>query len=450
MKFFSILGLAALPALASAWLFEPSAMSVDRHHSLSDKHRAKKIEGLCDTVDQEAGYIDIGDGKNIFYWYFDSRNDPSNDPVMIWFTGGPGCSSAVALFHENGPCHIQEDNKTTKPNPYSWTNKANVLWIDQPAGVGFSYGPEDDRNENDVADDMITFLTVFFESYPEIKHRQFFIFGESYGGHYVPAVAARVQIWNKNAKSEDEKINLVGIGIGNGLTDPLHQYPEYPEYAYKNHVKPLVSKDEYESMKGSVSTCSAFIKRCQGGSSVSCFLAYTYCNMELMQPPMKKGINQYDVREQCEVKPLCYDFSDVETFLNSDDVQKELGVDQSWTSCNFDINRNFMFDFMREFEKMVADSLADGVRVLIYAGDCDWICNWMGNLAWVKVLDWEHKEEWNKSEFEKWSVGGKPAGEKISSNNLTFLRVYEAGHMVPMNQPEAALQMFNEFLDGDL
>jgi hypothetical protein len=69
-----------------------------------------------------------------FYWMFESRSDPANDPLVVWLTGGPGCSSILALFFENGPCSIHEDGQSTKPNPFGWNDRANVIWVDQPAG----------------------------------------------------------------------------------------------------------------------------------------------------------------------------------------------------------------------------------------------------------------------------------------------------------------------------
>ena len=69
-----------------------------------------------------------------FYWFFESRSDPANDPLIIWLTGGPGCSSTLALLGENGPCSVNDDATGTVTNPYSWNSKANILWLDQPVG----------------------------------------------------------------------------------------------------------------------------------------------------------------------------------------------------------------------------------------------------------------------------------------------------------------------------
>jgi len=83
------------------------------------------------------GFINISDSSDIFYWYFPSLNDPKNDPLVFWLTGGPGCSSIVALFYENGPFKILNDLNLDKNN-FTWSNNSNIVFVDQPVGTGYS------------------------------------------------------------------------------------------------------------------------------------------------------------------------------------------------------------------------------------------------------------------------------------------------------------------------
>lgn len=148
--------------------------------------REKDVTGLCGRTKSGAGYvtIDSATDKNYFYWYFNSRSKPSTDPVILWMTGGPGCSSELALLHENGPCELNKAGTATLENIYGWNNKANIVYIDQPADVGFSYGTQAgwDHNEKQVSQDMYTFLQGFFQKHPEWLSNEFYVFGESYGG----------------------------------------------------------------------------------------------------------------------------------------------------------------------------------------------------------------------------------------------------------------------------
>jgi cathepsin A (carboxypeptidase C) len=189
-------------------------------------------DSLCDSVDQIAGYFNLTThDAHYFFWFFESRNDPANDPVILWMTGGPGCSSQVALFAENGPCKVNKLGLDTETNPYSWNNNASVIYIDQPAGTGFSYGKGWDHDEDGVSADMYDFLQQFFQTYPQYSKLSFNVFGESFAGHYVPAVTHKIWANNQNLPSGAVEINLKGVAVGNGLTDPYTQFAYYPEMA---------------------------------------------------------------------------------------------------------------------------------------------------------------------------------------------------------------------------
>merc|ERR1711972_362578 len=102
--------------------------------------------------------------------------------------------------------------------------------------------------------------------------------------------------------------------------------------------------------------------------------------------------------------------------------------------------------WMKNYHTKIPDMLADDIRVLIYAGDVDYICNWLGNKKWALALDWPHKGEFNSEADKPFMVDGQQAGRIRSSNGLSFVQVYQAGHMVPMDQPAAALVMLNAFI----
>jgi cathepsin A (carboxypeptidase C) len=409
-------------------------------------------EGFCDTTKQMSGYfkIDGSKSKNYFYWFFESRNDPKNDPFIIWLTGGPGCSSMLALLGENGPCTVNDD-LSLKRNEFSWNTKANIMWIDQPIGVGFSYGDksEYDTDEKMVGDDMFHFLQEFFQAHPEYQKQQFYVFGESYAGHYVPAIAHRVYVGNKN--KEGLHINLQGLGIGNGLTDPQVQYKYYPDMAYNNtyNVKAVPHK-VYLAMKAAVPVCTKMISVCQTHDQ-ACLAAQMFCNAALVAPYSASGLNVYDVREKCKHFPMCYDFSNIEKFLRLESTLKNLNVDKhsaKWTSCNMAVHAGFSYDWMKNFGNLVADMLEGGIRTIIYAGDADYIVNWMGCKAWTLALDWSKKAEFLAAPDNDWLVEGKKAGKIRNAGKFTFLQVFEAGHMVPLNQPKNSLVMLETFTTG--
>ncbi|TDH67060.1 hypothetical protein CCR75_007933 [Bremia lactucae] len=407
-------------------------------------------EDFCDSTKQLSGYFKISGSKskNYFYWFFESRGGPSTDPLIIWLTGGPGCSSILALLMENGPCSVNDD-LTLKRNPSSWTERANVMWIDQPVGVGFSYGDrsEYDTSEKEVGDDMFHFLQEFFVAKPEYQKLPFYVFGESYAGHYVPAIAHRIFRGNQQMEGS-VKINLAGFGIGNGLTDPEVQYKYYPDMAYNNtYGVKAVSYPVYMAMKAAVSPCRNMIRSCQT-TKVACLAAQTFCNAALVAPYSASGLNVYDVRSKCEHFPMCYDFSHVEAFLNLESTLKKLHISPKsakWKSCNMEVHAGFTFDWMKNFQQLVPPMLEAGIRGLVYAGDADFIVNWMGCKAWTLELPWSQHLEFLAAEDKAWTVEGKKAGRIRQVGPLAFQQVFEAGHMVPMNQPKNALAMLKAF-----
>jgi cathepsin A (carboxypeptidase C) len=416
---------------------------------------------LCDpSVNQTAGYLKASFNSNYFFWLFESKSNPATDPLIMWLSGGPGCSSQLALFGENGPCTVSDDGKSTKLNPYSWHMNANVMWVDQPAGVGFStsIGTHDEAG---VASNMYTFLQNFFKEFPQYQKSEFHIFGESYAGHYVPAISHK--IWQMNKAGNGIKIPLAGIAIGNGLTNPEEQYKWYAEMGHTGAQKEgghapagVIPAVEYAAMTAATPACIASIKACNDPGSLNttaaCLASYEGCNLMSEIPYELTGKNPYDMRIKCEKPPLCYDFSNVETYLNSADVQTALGVKKTWGSCNKAVTLLFAYagDWMKRWDQVIPDMLADGIRTLIYAGDVDYICNWLGNMKWTMALDWPHKSDFNAATNRDYQIDAKTVAKVRSSNGLTFMQIFEAGHMVPRDQPAVALQMVKDHLANKL
>lgn len=416
--------------------------------------------GTCgDTEASTAGYFSTAtEGTNYFYWQFASRNDPVNDPVFFWFTGGPGCASTLALLSENGPCKMDIEAGVPKYNPYSWTNNATGVWVDQPAGAGFSYSTtgNTDHNEAQVSADMVQFLQNFFRANPALQKNEVFIFGESYGGHYAPSIAYAVWKNNQDLPAGDVHINLSGVGVGNGLTDPSIQYQYYPEMAYNYSISklgyPVVNLQTYQGMEAAVPTCVQLTNQCQTDTN-QCPTAQSYCNDFLLGPYENTGLNPYDIRETCEYPPLCYDMTPMTNWYNEPSVQQALGIaaqNITWAPCNFVVNEGFSSDWSKDFQQLLPPMMASGIRVLIYAGDVDFVCNWLGNHAWTQALQWPGNAGFNAARASKWYLDGLAVGTIQHYETLTFTRVFNAGHMVPQDQPAAALDLVNKFMYNKL
>jgi cathepsin A (carboxypeptidase C) len=224
--------------------------------------------------------------------------------------------------------------------------------------------------------------------------------------------------------------------------------------AFKNsHGIKVIDESTYNGMKSAEPACTAGIHECNGGegmlNSFACQAAFLGCNAALTSPYRMTGLNPYDIRKPCGDNPLCYDFSHVEKFMNLDSTKQALHVDAhnpKWQTCNMMVNMEFHTDWMKDFSGYVADLLNDGIPALIYAGDLDFICNYLGNKAWTMELEWNHGAEFKAAEDKDWNDG---AGLARTAGGLTFLQVYDAGHMVPSDQPEHALTMITQFMNGE-
>ncbi|KAL6761011.1 Alpha/Beta hydrolase protein [Haematococcus lacustris] len=380
----------------------------------------------------------------MFYFYFEARHRPESAPVVLWMTGGPGCSSELAVLFENGPYTLTA-NGTLEENEFGWDTYHHMIYVDQPINTGFSYS-DDPRDrvygEDMVGEDMLDFLRAFYQARPELQELPLYITGESYAGHYVPAVAHRVFLANKN--QEGPAINFKGLAIGNGLTNPAIQFNAYGDFALQNG---LISSMTRSVMSFLFPLCSIASTLCDSTNwSWLCDLGVNYCMSTQFQPILvaNPDINVYDILRKCE-GPLCYDFSAADSFLNSKATQKALGVDKPWVSCDMDVYQDFTSDWLHRFDTVLPDMLADGIRVQIYAGDLDLICNYLGNRRWVDALEWSQSTDWATAEDQEWSVKGFPAGQVTEVGPLSFVKVFMAGHMVPMDQPLHSLAHITAF-----
>ncbi|KAJ7022403.1 serine carboxypeptidase [Mycena alexandri] len=441
------------------------------HPAFAEYSLRLKKPTLCDdSVKQYSGYLDIAEDKHLFFWFFESRGSPSDDPLVMWLNGGPGCSSTTGLLFELGPCTINktEDGTVfTSHNPHSWNQNANVIFLDQPAMVGYSYSSNKTapvKTTPEAAKDVYAFLQLFVRRFDEYATRPFHIAAESYGGHYAPNIASIVHRKNKEliqAPSSDLlRINLQSIMLGNALTDPLIQMPSVVGYACDGPFAVFDrNSKECHTLRRRAPICERLIKTCYAlDNRASCMPATVFCWGALWGVLDGANRNFYDVRMPCNrtENPLCYEEIDwVENYMNLPEVKKALGVDPrapEYTACNMEMNQDFALqgDGMRNTKKLLTEIVDEGIRLLVYAGNVDMMCNYMGEAQWIEQLPSTHKDAFGEAPFLPWTVSDRPAGVVRSvgkgAGNITYLTVYEAGHMVPHDQPEAALDMLNKWI----
>ncbi|QRV90103.1 Serine carboxypeptidase [Ceratobasidium sp. AG-Ba] len=420
--------------------------------------RAKRTIEFCDpTVNVYTGYLDVNFGaRHLFFYFFESRNNPDSDPVVMWLNGGPGCSSATGLFAELGPCIIREPPGIggTEWNPHSWNDQANLLFLDQ-------YGQIVETTE-EAAKDVHTFVTIFLETFDGLKGRDFHLASESYGGRYIPVFAAEILDRNQRAHlSGFTPVNLKSVMIGNGVTEFKTMYESYYKIQCRNiSMAPVQEIGRCISMEKQLRRClDLFQTECIDRlDHVGCGLAASYCDSNIYNSFFTTGRNPYDMSKPCSpekaVSFKCYTFKEhIAEFLDRPETRRVLGVDPSignFTGCSEQVSGGFYnrLDLFHPTQDYVLGLLERGVRVLVYAGTYDYVCNWLGNYNWVTELDWTGKEQFRASDFRGWFVDGGLVGSVKSGGGLTFATVDAAGHMVPYDKPKESLVMVNRWLSG--
>ncbi|SAM08480.1 hypothetical protein [Absidia glauca] len=331
----------------------------------------------------------------------------------------------VGLWQELGPCKQDADTGT---NPYSWNKYSNLLFFDQPAGVGFSFGEDNVISSQTGAEPSYNLLVQFLTRYSKYAQAPVHFFGESYAGHYIPVYADFILQQNERVRQgilDHPLIHLETIGIGNGWTNPRLQMEAYPTMACDSSYGPIAPESTCERMRSNLPACLRKIDRChETEQNGDCSVAESYCNTHVTSLFDEAGKSYYDVRAITNVPP------GYASLLNSTATKGQIGAIGAYQECSDKVYDRFFLtgDSIRNTDGYVANLLNRGIRVLIYAGDADYICSWYGNYAWTDALEFKGQENYQSQAMAPWIVDGVESGQMKTGGNLTFIRVYEAGH----------------------
>ncbi|KAF0698428.1 Aste57867_10957 [Aphanomyces stellatus] len=424
---------------------------------------AGPASSFCDPhVHHEFGYVSLHESRShYFYALFESRSKHrATDPLIIYLEGGPGASSLWTMFNHNGPCTIGSDLNSTTYNPYSWTSNANVLWLDQPTGVGFSHGlhQHSHRRDVDIGPLVYGFLLSWLRDHPAYMSRPLFIAGHLFGGYLAPAAAHYILAQEANT-SQESTINLSGIIIASGITDAIVQYPSLVDVVAANAYNlTLVQTNQLETFRASAAKLKHLLVACQAtskDSDTACVGAISVWETELLDPILHishaKMRDLLDMRQTCI--PTCPDRGRAETdeFLNLPSVQALLQVNRSFATMRPSILAAFAAVRAKSAIQFVAPLLAQGVRVLAFAGDADLVVPWTGVDAWTRQLEWLGAKAFNDdaASVAPLVVDGKVTGEvRSTAAGLSAVRVDKAGNVVSLDQPAVALALVTRFVHG--
>ncbi|KAF9592786.1 hypothetical protein IFM89_017356 [Coptis chinensis] len=420
-----------------------------------ENDRIEKLPGQPHNVDfaQYGGYVTVDEkaGRAFYYYFTEAEHSKESKPLLLWLNGGPGCSSlAYGAMQELGPFRVASDGKTLYQNPYAWNKVANVLFLESPAGVGFSYTntTSDLKNSGDkmTADDNYVFLLNWLKRFPEYKDRDFYISGESYAGHYVPQLAHNIVSHNK--LENKTAINLKGIIIGNAvindITDEKGMYEYFWTHALLSDESNLAVQ-KYCDFSPNATTANE-PKQCtdamtEADNNINPIDIYNIyaptCHLKNLTDKPKKTSGTIDP---------CSD-NYVYAYLNTPEVQIALHanvtkLNYDWEPCSDIITTwqnapSTVIPLLQEF-------MANGLRVWVFSGDTD------GRVPVTSTRYSLNKLKLPlKTKFHPWFVQGEVGGYTVVyKGDLTFATVRGAGHQVPTYQPTRALTLIKYFLDG--
>jgi len=446
---------------------------------------ADKVNGIPNydgeiNFDQYAGYITVDEshGRALFYWFVESQNSPSNDPVVLWLNGGPGCSSLDGFLYEHGPFrfdrsgtgNIFSSNDTLRSNPYSWNKVANMIYLEAPAGVGYSYSnttADYFTNDNKTAEDNYQFLINFFESYPEFAGNDFYIAGESYAGIYVPTLAYYVHMMNQ--EGGNPQINLKGILVGNGVTDEDYDAHSFTQFAYDhalyspNLYQELSDNDclegptslkcgklllEMHNQIGNVNIYDIY-KRCyeEDTKTFDESSNYSPLNLKYLGPSISHNVG---------LDPPCINNAAATQYLNMEQTRSAIHALPAtaigpWEICSDKVEYKKLYNSVLPAYEV----LTQHYRVLVYSGDSDGAVPYLGTIQWINyfesgntpIQDWRAWTVLDSGDA-GYDATAQVAGYATVYSNLNFVTVKGAGHMVPQYKPREGYSMFASFLKG--
>ncbi|XP_007533123.1 lysosomal protective protein [Erinaceus europaeus] len=452
-----------------------------RTQAAADQDEIQHLPGLAKqpSFRQYSGYLKASGSKHLHYWFVESQKDPKTSPLVLWLNGGPGCSSLDGLLTEHGPFLVQPDGATLEYNPYSWNLIANMLYLESPAGVGFSYSNDKSYGTNDteVAQSNYEALQDFFSHFPEYKNNELFLTGESYAGIYIPTLAVLVM--------QDPSMNLQGLAVGNGLSSYEQNDNSLVYFAYYHGLLGNRLWSSLQSYCCSQNKCNFYdnkdpgcqtslqeVSRIVSNSGLNIYNLYAPCaggvpgylryekDTIVVQDmgnlftslPLKRTLHQVLLRsgENVRLDPPCTNTTAPSTYLNNPYVRKALHIPEQlprWDMCNLLVNIQYRRLYQSMYSQYLKLLTTQKYRILLYNGDVDMACNFMGDEWFVDSLN-------QKMEVQRrpWLVDYGDSGEQIAGfvkefSHISFLTIKGAGHMVPTDKPQAALTMFSRFLN---
>jgi serine carboxypeptidase 1 len=400
----------------------------------------------AESADNESsGFLDIRPDASIFYWLMRASNETheyTSFPLVISLAGGPGLgSSGSSNMQRIGPV----DTKG-QPRNSTWLHHANLLFIDFPVGSGYSHvrvsGNVTVQNNSgyvssidQMGTDFVAKLKLFLLEHPEFQSIPSYIFGESYGSRY--AVAAADQI-SKLVDNNEISFNLKGIGLGGACIDIKEQIKSWPEmlhaYSFINEHEKQVLYELVDEMNDAAQKKDYMLALTHFGSFSS------------MTDNFTENLYVYNILEP----KTPYDYPD--DLMNSQAMRDKLGIPDNVTyKTNRQVKTILRDDHFVSLTDIVERLLNETyINVAVYTGQFDLITSAMGNERWVNRLAWKGSQKFLEARKTVYTRDGNgfPQVYRKWHGNLLMYTIMKSGHQIPIDQPQAAIDVLLDVMLG--
>ncbi|XP_066345718.1 serine carboxypeptidase-like 7 [Miscanthus floridulus] len=415
----------------------------------------------------ETGYVEVDEqhGVQLFYYFVRSENDPDEDPLLLWLSGGPGCSGISGLAYEIGPLQFDAQGyrggfPTLLYRPETWTKVSNIIFVDSPVGTGFSYAKTKEglqTGDTKAVKQLVIFLRKWLQDHPRFLSNPLYIAGDSYSGLIIPTLT--LEIDRSIELGEKALCSLKGYIAGNPLTDK--QFDTDGQIPFL-HGMGLVSNELYENARENCggkyspplnATCAEAVQainNCTRDINKQYILDPACPEDDLWSP---KTVAETDGMSRVMLESALLGSKCTQalyilsyTWGNDETIQESLGVRKgtigAWKRANHELLYNYEIQSVVGYHSRLATK---GYKALIYIGDHDAGITVVGTQAWIRYLNLTIVDDWRP-----WYVGGQVAGFTRSyASGLTYATVKGAGHVAPMYKTSECQKMFIRWISGD-
>jgi len=393
-----------------------------------------------EALPTKSGYLPVkpAPGSSMFYAFYEAQEPTTplpDTPLLVWLQGGPGCSSMIGNFYELGPWRVVSRATDLERNPGAWNRLFGLLFVDNPIGVGFSIAASQQdipTNQRQVAEHLYAALVEFLEQNPSFENRPVYFTGESYAGKYVPAIGYYILKEKPNGK-----VNLKGLAIGNGLTDPVTQVQTHAVNVYYSGL--VNAKQRVELQKAQeISVALVKSQKWREAADARTELLTLLSNMTGLATLYNTA------------RAIPYRTDLVVDLLNQREAKRVLGVSETvrFEECSDEVEDVLRADVMKSVKFMVEYAL-ERTQVLLYQGMLDLRDGVVSTEEWMKTMNWSGLGMFSTAERRVWKdEDGVVAGYVQRWGNLCHVAVTGAGHFVPTDKAVNSRDMIEGWVLG--